>query len=802
MARKLLLPLVAAIAIVALLATGCPDPLPVEEDWQPVVLRMAIRDNLAPWPESGDRIADKLEGLHDAETRSGFAVERIYGDSPGLWVYWGGTHPREGRAHMYTGGWISPEIPRDQGTIFDQMYTGRVMTWGPWVIYEDLLEEFPELDEASRRLRYREFSSMAEREALFETVLWEGMKFSPRIWVCDVAGISPMRPDVRVAANVAGGIGDPGWVHTVHFHDDLTPIAPDGDTVVRVELPDLFIEPWNPVEGSSWSYDMWVTRRALGDSAVMADPTEGPTGGLYWPQRLSSATVWADQDLPIGQTIPSAEWGDGLTLNQVPATDEVLVPPDDAWADWDAENQQWITVAEREAAEPDWDRTAATLTRVVYEDELWDRPLHDGSTISPADFLMAMIMTFDRGKEASPVFDKSEQAPVESLLGVFKGVEIVSLDPLTIDTWHDTWYMDLELFTTRHWFPQYGTYGWTGFWHKVALGWATEAVGYGSTGDMRMAWSDDKASEADPVVEQMDYTKGPPLTILESELAWCTAEDFMPYYDTIAAVYDAAGLNLDAEIAARWSNLNTFYNTRNHFWVGNGPYMIANALIDLNPIEEFQILTKFEDYPDDGYKWFRFLDPAPTPGVENQGAWVDRVEITREAAHADAVEKLKLGTIDIFAHPVTDPILVEEIEADLFGVYNFGSYREITFNPYRDPETLEPFFPEEFGGAINPFAMPRIREAMNYLLNRPLYVGEDLGGLGAPKWTALGTVFPDHARYYDAIVGPLEEEYSHDLARAAEIIQEEMEALGCELRPSAAFGGRVIWMFDYATLAD
>ena len=49
----------------------------------------------------------------------------------------------------------------------------------------------------------------------------------------------------------------------------------------------------------------------------------------------------------------------------------------------------------------------------------------------------------------------------------FKGVKIVSTDPLVIETYDDLYYLDAEYMVTT-WWPDY-TYG-PGAWHNIGLG--------------------------------------------------------------------------------------------------------------------------------------------------------------------------------------------------------------------------------------------------------------------------------------------------------------------------------------------
>ncbi len=98
------------------------------------------------------------------------------------------------------------------------------------------------------------------------------------------------------------------------------------------------------------------------------------------------------------------------------------------------------------------------------------------------------------------------------------------------------------------------------------------------------------------------------------------------------------------------------------------------------------------------------------------------------------------------------------VEASPFLTYSqsFGSYTELTFNPYG---------PEFQDGRLNPFSVPRIREAMNLLVDRDYIANEIYGGLAVPKLFATNSAFPDYARYAAAATA-LELQYAHDPALA------------------------------------
>ena len=124
--------------------------------------------------------------------------------------------------------------------------------------------------------------------------------------------------------------------------------------------------------------------------------------------------------------------------------------------------------------------------------------------------------------------------------------------------------------------------------------------------------------------------------------------------------------------------------------------------------------------------------------VPRNGAWVDEVIISEEANSTTAITRLDVGEIDLYAFTVSDPVLYQQAQANPKLDYSltFGSFNEFTFN------VAGPVF---YGtGKLNPFAVPRVREAMNWLIDREFIAQEILGGMGVPRYTVLNTVFPDY----------------------------------------------------------
>lgn len=527
-----------------------------------VELIALIRSDLPPYPEAGNYFAGLLEDL-------GFKIEyKILAGSEANPI-WTGTEPKEGQWNFYTGGWSSPVIQRCEAHTFDQFYTHRVMPFPVFQILKEPLEsDFPELDEVSRKLRQKDFTTMEEREELFSTGLWEAMKFSNQIWVCDQAGVYPYRADVKTAVDLGGGIGDPAWVFTTFRHKDGVPQFGER---LKFGVPNMMVDPWNPVEGSAFVYDNLINRRALGDEGYLPDPRDG----IYWAKRAEKAEVTVQTGLPVDVTL---DWA------SLAFADEIEVP-DDAWADWDAAAQKFITVEEKFPEGV----TALRKSVVYYPDDLFESLLHDGSNLSIGDFVMAMIVYFDRGKEASPIFDESYADLLEADLEMLKGIRIVSEQPLVIETYSDVWYLDAEWNVTT-WWPDYGTYDWSGFWHMISVGLLAESA-------KDLTFSKDKSVELG--VDQMDYTKGPSLEILEQHMNKAAGDNFIPYEPTLGDYITAE------EATARWSNIQAFYEERGHFWVGAGPYVIK----EVHPVEKIAVLEGFAGYREPADRWFFFLEP-------------------------------------------------------------------------------------------------------------------------------------------------------------------------------------------------
>ncbi len=500
----------------------------------------------------GDYVASQLEKL-------GFTVDRQYKTSREASPIWIRGNPADGQWHLYTGGWIATVIDRNEGgTNFGSYYTPRGLPVPLWQAYKP----DPEFDRIAGKLWNNEFTTIQERDELVTKALWLSMKDSVRVWLVHQIAPWPARKDVSLTYDLAGGYsGARLWPYTIRFVDKV------GGSV-KIASTDLLVDPVNPVGGSDWIYDQFFVR-ATSDPALMPDPFTG----LYWPNRIKSAEVYVTFGNPVGVTL------DWVTLRFVP---EIRVP-EDAWYGWDAEKQEIVT------APPG---TTAKVRSVIYfDDNLFRTKFHDGSTFSLADIVYSFILTFDRADPKSPLYDESYVPVFEEFRAVFKGLRILSEDPLVIEVYSDRFYLDAEWIANEaaSWFFTDYAYG-PGPWHVVAVGGLAEAAG-------ELAFSADKAEELK--AEWMNLLAGPSLPILARHLDRAIQEQYIPYENVLGKYVTKE------EAVRRYQNLRNWYQSKGHFLVGNGPFYVERV----DPTAKVVVLRAFREFPDPADRWLRFAKP-------------------------------------------------------------------------------------------------------------------------------------------------------------------------------------------------
>ena len=373
---------------------------------KPVELKGIIRTE-DERTQIGDYFAKQLENI-------GFTVVPDYKTSAEAAPIWQRSDPTECQFNFYTGGWVSTSISRDASGNFNFFYTPAGLPRPLWQAYTPT----PEFEAIAQRLNDADYSTLEERAELFADALLMALEDSARIWLLDRSSVAPLRKDVAVAADLSGSIyGTMLWPYTLRHKGEV------GGSLTWASAS-ILTEPWNPIAGTNWIYDTALIR-STGQWSFMPDPNTG----LTWPQRVESFDVTVKEGLPVGKT------NDWLTLTFAP---EIQVP-DDAWIDWDAGEQRFITAGEGYTET----QTALVKTTTTYPADLFETvKWHDGSPLSVGDMVMRLIMVFDDAKPESAIFDEAEVPSLESFISTFKGIRITSTNPMTIDVYSDNWSLD------------------------------------------------------------------------------------------------------------------------------------------------------------------------------------------------------------------------------------------------------------------------------------------------------------------------------------------------------------------------
>jgi peptide/nickel transport system substrate-binding protein len=548
--------------------------------------------------EIGNYYANQLEEM-------GFTVERVERTAGELAPIWIQGNPLDCEWNWYTGAWSQEEVDREDTLAFEQYYTDRVLPWENMAVFET-----PErLDEISLRLFNNDYASLDERLELIREGLPLALEMAPRVWLTSRLTLVPFSEEIEVTTDLAAGLaGSAMWPWTTRLKDEV------GGSMT-IALPDIYVEPYNPIGGTNWVMDAFI-KNSVRDQAFLPDPATG----LRWPSRAERAEMVVQEGFPMSATL---DWVD---LSFEPQ----IIVPDDAWAGWDAENQVFLT-AGQVYDEP---QTAVFKSTIYYEDNMFDKvKWHDGTPLSPADFVMGMITQFDLGNENSPYYDENLLPDFEQFMSAFKGVRIASTDPLVIEHWGNNPSLDAERSIYNWWPGDEDTASGYDFgdaaWHNMSIMLRGEENG-------SFAFTADKADVNE--IEQTSMIAGPSLEVLATELAAAKEEEYIPYEPTL-------GQYITPEQAVQaYSNLEEFARRYGHYYLGTGPYFLQGVFT----VEGQAVLANNPDHPDAANRWDRFGPPA-VPEVEIDGP--GRVTIGEEAV------------FDVYIDAFGEPYAVNDINS-------------------------------------------------------------------------------------------------------------------------------------------
>ena len=618
------------------------------EQWyyngEPITIKVLIR------PEDqrrqiGDYTADILEEI-------GFLTDRQYRTSAEASPIWMRGNPADGNWHVYTGGWISTVVSRDDADSFAYFYTDMGLPFPLWQSYRNS----PTFYEKAKRLDISDWETFDERMQLMRECAELALQESQRIFLVDQVVPFLYNQDIQVAFDLAGGPNNPIWARTIRWQDE------EGG-VIRAGNREVLVEPWNPEAGSNWAYDM-VIMRALQDRPIMYNPYTG----LPMANRFESVEMEVQEGVV---TTSTSEW---LTVTEVSS----VTVPSDAWYGWDTAN--------REVVNPPAGTTAKVKVTVNWGDVIGNVMFHDGTTITLADFLVTWPLDFEQADENSPYYDAGTVSDFQQFRESFKGMRVVSESPLVIEYYTDYINSEAEfILTSTTVLGRPGNDRWR--WPEVP--WQVTAIGMQAELNDRLAFSAAKAATLD--VEWMNYIGGPSLAILNEIVTQSISTPFIPFGE-FGQQYIS-----EAEASARYQSLKDWYDEYNHFWIATGPFYLEQ--VDFTG--HSAVILAFRDYTYPADRWAHLAEPpipvvstdlpdSVVPGIE--AIFTINLERDGEAYPNDRIDFLKYMILDgrndlvTFgeATPAGDGEWEASVAPETTSAMTAGSYRILTIAMSKD----------------------------------------------------------------------------------------------------------------------
>ncbi len=256
--------------------------------WQfkgaPVSLIFLIRnDGDGTRLPQGEYFAQQLETL-------GFTVDRVEKKSSELSPLWIGSNPPDGLWNLYTGGWGSSGLNRDEKTIFREMYLPDSPQGIPLFTFN---VPDPAFQKVGDDLNNGNFTTLQQRHDLIVEALPLAIQDSLQVWTVDLQTYAPYNCKLQVSADVGAGVET-----TKMAPFNLRYVGQEGGQVKSATTATLFTDPWNPVNGANWVTSAFV-QAAVEGRDFMPDPYTG----LSWPMRAEKADVTVQTGLPVGTNL-------------------------------------------------------------------------------------------------------------------------------------------------------------------------------------------------------------------------------------------------------------------------------------------------------------------------------------------------------------------------------------------------------------------------------------------------------------------------------------------------------------------
>jgi hypothetical protein len=183
-------------------------------------------------------------------------------------------------------------------------------------------------------------------------------------------------------------------------------------------------------------------------------------------------------------------------------------------------------------------------------------------------------------------------------------------------------------------------------------------------------------------------------------------------------------------------------------------------------------------------------EPTAEPTAEpttRRGGWLDEIDVSVVSGDS-AIAQLQAGTIDYYSFNLASDSFPAIRDAGLSYTQAFGGYYGISLNPAVFTDTTR----------LNPFSNRKIREALNWLIDRNYINQEIYAGGSLPKLLGITTQLVEYTNLIDT-ARALEAKYAFNEERAQEVIDAEMPAMGAELVDGTKSGWAQLPQMDSGT---
>lgn len=552
--------------------------------WEPITIKVLIRIE-DQRKQIGDYIADQLQQLN-------FTVEKIYKsvwDAVQIWFY---GNPAEGKWNIYTGGWVTTAVSRDDSGDFALFYTPLGLHSPLWQAYKP----DPEFYEIAERLWNRNWTTWDERNQLITRALELSLADSARIWLVDRKTAVPYNANLSIVSDKGGGFNTPFWCRTAKW------INNDATDVIRVADREILVNPFNPIDKGLTIFDELIAYCFIGYSFI-----SNPYNGLPVPDMVVNVSLVVDDDI---YTNVSSSWISLTFAENIPV-------PVDSWKAWN-----YTTKA---VVHPSPNTYAKVKVVVNYGDVIGKLKFHDGSVMSVADWILPWIFMYERSNPNSNLYDESVFPKIRNLQKYIISWRIVSEHPLIIEYYTNYTSIEAEAIVNYVTSKNNGPVYWPEYpWHDIAIGILAE-------NNSLAAFTSYKAGNLN--IPQLNYAFGETLQILKDMLDYAINTSYIPFQEIMS------NYTTKDEAIQRYSLLHDWYNAHSHFLVGLGPYYVDSISYDEKKVH----LRAYRQYRYKADHYEKLVLPPPSTNVNVEASGPTTVTVWQDLVYDVNISGFGLG---------------------------------------------------------------------------------------------------------------------------------------------------------------